>query len=87
MDRLQAAFFWGSPKKYNQQDVYRENEIYDKELVHMLVKAEKSQDLQSTSQQAGDTKETQGVVHSRWEDLSTRCCYDEGGKNKKHKYH
>lgn len=58
MDRLQATFITqGPPDKQNQPDVYIKNEIYDKELVHMIVKAGKSQDLQSTSQQAGDTKE------------------------------
>ena len=39
MDRLQVVFIsQGSPEKQKQQDVYIENEIYDKELVHMLRK-------------------------------------------------
>ena len=60
----------GSPEKQKQQDVYIENEIYDKELVHMLRKAENSQDLQPTSWKH---KRSQGVVQSNWEDLTTRC--------------
>lgn len=39
MDRLQAAFIThGSPDKQNQLDVYIKNEIYDKELVHIIMK-------------------------------------------------